>query len=113
MNVTFDALVTPAGVVIAAGIITGLIQLLKVSFPILDARVSGATMAFLISLGLYVVVGLAIKGLDANGYLNVFLAWLSAATSAVGIKATIDHAGTASAKADPLTDLVPADSVDA
>ena len=95
MDVTFASLVTPAGVVIAAGIITGLIQLVKASIPAIDAAVSGAAMAFVVSAALYVIVAVTLNGdgtiTNANGYLGVFLAWLSAATSAVGIKSTFDH----------------------
>lgn len=36
-TITFASLLDPAGVVIAAGIITGLVELLKTTFPALDA----------------------------------------------------------------------------
>lgn len=107
MDVTFDILVTPAGVVIAAGIITGLVQILKTAIPILDAKVSGALMAFVISAGLYVVTALALNSIGdlegPNGALNVFLAWLSAATSAIGIKASVAHVQTDKA---PVNDVI-------
>jgi predicted NAD/FAD-dependent oxidoreductase len=59
-TVTFASLLDPAGVVIAAGIITALVELLKRTFPCLDAWISGA-----------------------------FLAWLACATSSVGIHSTV------------------------
>lgn len=116
MNVTFADLVTPAGVIIAAGIVTSLVQLLKGAFPILDARLSGAAMAFLTSALLYVFTTYALLSTGAivppDGFLGVFLAWLSCATSAVGIKSTIDHVGVASAKSVPINDVIDPDVPD-
>jgi hypothetical protein len=113
MDITFAQLVTPAGTVIAAGIITALVQLLKGTVPILDARVSGASMAFLISALLYIATTAALLSEGAltppDGFLGVFLAWLSAATSAVGIKAAYDHASIASAKSLPVNDEIAPD----
>ena len=91
MNITFASLLEPAGVIVAAGIITTLVQLIKAVFPALDARVSGALMAFLASAVLYVLAGLATNVVTLDAGLLVFLAWLSCATSSVGIKSTIDH----------------------
>lgn len=95
MGVTFEALVTPGGIVVAAGIVTSFVQLLKTSFATLDARVSGALMAFLASAVLYVATGVALAAMgkitDPNAALNVFLAWLASATSSVGIKSAYDH----------------------
>lgn len=95
MGVTFADLMTPAGVVIAAGVITALVELIKTAFPVVDAKISGASMAFIISAVLYVIAAVALTNLgnipDLNGYLSVFLAWLAAATSSVGIKASFVH----------------------
>ena len=91
MDLTFQSFLTPQGVVAAAAIITVLIQLIKSVFPAIDARVSGALMAFVLSAVLYVLTALAVGVVDANAGLTVFLAWLSCATSAVGIKSTADH----------------------
>lgn len=113
MDVSFAQLVTPAGTIIAAGIITGLVQLLKTSIPIIDARISGASLAFIISAALYVTTAAALLNtgeiVPPDGFLGVFLAWLAAATSAVGIKATFDHAKLAPAKRRPITESVPID----
>ena len=108
-SITFADLLTQAGVVTAALIVTTLVQLIKGVFPLLDARVSGALMAFILSAVLYVFVGLATGVTSLDLGLTVFLAWLSCATSAVGIKAGIDHATTQSAKADTITDIVDPD----
>lgn len=109
---TFENLITPEGVVIAAGLITGLVQLLKTSFPIIDARISGASMAFVLSAVLYVVAAWALTSngviSGADGFLAVFMAWLAAATSAVGIKSSFDHATGTSSK-NPVTDAIPPD----
>jgi hypothetical protein len=91
MDLTFQSFLTPEGVVAAAAVITVLIQLLKGVFPAIDARVSGALMAFVLSAVLYVLTALAVGVADANAGLAVFLAWLSCATSSVGIKSTADH----------------------
>lgn len=110
MDIAFADLVTPAGVVVAAGLIVGLIQLIKASFAGIDARISGASLAFFLSAVLYVLVALALRSegaiTTADGYLGVFAAWLTAATSAVGIKASFSHATSAPAKGQPLTDAI-------
>jgi hypothetical protein len=96
MDITFASFVTPPGVIAAAAIITGLIQLIKAVFPAIDARVSGAAMAFVGTAVLYGVTAAALGIADANAGLTLFLAWLSCATSAVGIKAVSDHVTTSS-----------------
>jgi hypothetical protein len=104
MNPTFADLLTPAGVVIAAAIVTSLIELIKYSFPVIDARISGAVMAFVGSAVLYILVAFAVGVQTLDQALAVFLAWLSCATSAVGIKSTVSFAKT---DRTPLTDAVP------
>ena len=94
MNPTFASFLDPTGLIVAAGIITALVQLLKAVFPALDARVSGAVMAFTFSAVLYVLtaVSVGVPTLDAG--LVIFAAWLACATSAVGAYATITHVAT-------------------
>jgi hypothetical protein len=89
---TFASFLTPEGIIVAGGIITTLIQLIKGVFPAIDARVSGAVMAFVISAILYALVAVStgVAGLDAG--LAVFAAWLACATAAVGVYATVKHA---------------------
>lgn len=94
MNVTFESFLTPEGVIVAAGLVTGLVQVLKTAIPVLDARVSGALQAFVLTAALYAATALATQPADANGYLAVFAAWLACATSAVGIKSATAHAMT-------------------
>lgn len=89
--ITFASLITPPGVVVAAGIVTALVQLIKGVFPVIDEKVSGALQAFVLTAILYVLVAITVPQPDANGYLLVFMAWLSCATSAVGIKSVSDH----------------------
>ena len=91
-SITFASLLEPTGIIVAAGLVTTLVQLIKSVFPMVDARVSGALMAFVGSALLYVLaaVSTGISTLDAG--LVVFAAWLACAASAVGIKATVDHA---------------------
>jgi hypothetical protein len=95
MDITFGSLVTPAGIVVSAGAITTLVQLLKSTFPVLDAKLSGALQAFILSAALYVVTGLVLQAaspLTPDAALGIFMAWLTCATSAVGIKSAVTHA---------------------
>lgn len=96
MDLTFASFLTPAGVVAAAAVITTLIQLIKGVMPAIDAKVSGALMAFVLSALLYIATAAATGIADPNAGLAVFLAWLSCATAAVGIKSTADHVTTSS-----------------
>jgi hypothetical protein len=80
----FASLVTPTGVVIAAGIITSVVELGKKTFPGLYDRVNGLQQSFILTAGLYGLVGLSIAPDSLDDLLGVFLAWVSCATSAVG-----------------------------
>lgn len=91
MNPTFASFLTPEGVVVAGTITTGLIAVLKTTFPVLDARISGALMAFVITAVLYVLTAIAVPPVNPDGYLTVFAAWLSCATTAVGIHSAVTH----------------------
>lgn len=91
MNPTFADFLTPAGIIVAAGIVTALVELIKGVFPAVDERVSGALLAFTITGLLYVFTALAVPPPDPNGFLTLFLAWLACATSAVGIKSATAH----------------------
>lgn len=88
---TFASFLTPAGVVAAAAVITALVQLVKSVSPALDARVSGAVLAFVFSAVLYLATAAATGIPTWDAGLAVFLAWLGCATSSVGIKATSEH----------------------
>lgn len=94
---TFASFMTPEGVIVAAGLVTVLVQLIKTVFPAIDARVSGALLAFVLTAVLYVFTALATGPATWDAGLVLFAAWLSCATSAVGIKAASDHVQTARA----------------
>jgi hypothetical protein len=91
MNVTFESFLTPAGLLVAAGLITTLIEIIKTAFPVIDARVSGAAMAFVLSALLYIATAWAVTVPTANAGLEVFAAWLACAASAIGIKSGATH----------------------
>ena len=90
--VTFSSFLTPTGVVAAAAVVTTLIQLIKGVFPAIDARISGALLAFILTGILYILTAVSVGVADANAGLAIFLAWLACATSAVGIKSATTHA---------------------
>lgn len=91
-SITFAILLTAAGSGIAAGIITGVVQLVKTAIPAMDGRFSGSLMAFTLSAVLYVFAGIAVGVDSLDDGLVVFIAWLTCATAAVGIYATAQHA---------------------
>lgn len=99
-GLTFQTLVTPAGALVAATAIKLLVDLIKAVLPRVDAAVSGALLAFVLSGVLYIAAALSLPSLgvhlDANGYLNIVLVWLTAAAAAVGITGAIRHARAAS-----------------
>lgn len=91
MDLTFASLLTPEGAVAFAAVVTGFIAIIKYTFPVVDARVSGALMAFVLTAIGYVLCAFAtgVGTLDAG--LLVFVAWLGCATSAVGIHSSVQH----------------------
>lgn len=91
---TFASFLTPQGVIVAAGLVTVLVQLIKTVFPAIDARVSGALMAFVLTAVLYLITALATAPSTWDAGLVLFAAWLSCATSAVGIKSATAHVQT-------------------
>jgi hypothetical protein len=90
-DLTFARLLTPEGIIAAATLTTSLVALLKWLFPVLDAQVSGARMAFFFTAALYAIAGIAIPLGTPDAALALFIAWLSCATAAVGIHATAKH----------------------
>lgn len=85
MDVTFASFLTPPGMLVAAGLITTLVALLKAAIPFV-ATLNGASLAFVFSAVLYVATAIALQPGTADGYLLVFTAWLTTAAGAVGIK---------------------------
>lgn len=88
---TFESFLTPPGIIIAGGLVTTLIELVKSVFPLIESRVSGALLAFIFTAVLYIITAFVVPQPDANGFLNVFCAWLACAAAAVGIHATATH----------------------
>ena len=103
-NLTFASVLMPEGVVAAAALVTSFIALLRYSFPGLAERVSGAMLAFILTAILYVFAGIATSVATLDGALAVFIAWVSCATSSVGIHSTAQHV---------LNQRGPSDAVDA
>jgi hypothetical protein len=91
VNLTLAALFTAGGAVAGAAIIRQLIEVLKVAFPVIDQRLSGATMAFILSAVLYVLAWIAVGGRDADGIFLGVTSWIACAVAAIGINATVDH----------------------
>ena len=91
MNLTLSGLLTPEGIVAGAALVTTIIAMLKGVWSDLDARVSGALMAFVLTLVLYVLAGVSSGAVTLDAWFAVFIAWVSCATSAVGIHSTVQH----------------------
>ena len=91
LDLTFASFLTPAGVVAAAAVVTSLVALLKSVFPVVAEKVSGAVIAFGLTGVLYVLTAFAVGVNSLDAALGVFLAWLSCATSSVGIHSTVTH----------------------
>jgi hypothetical protein len=99
---SFASFLTPGGAIVAAGIATAFIEVIKASIPVVGNAVSGALMAFILTAILYVFTALAVGVATPDDGLNIFLAWLTCSTSAIGIKSVTGHvahvkAGTAGA----------------
>lgn len=106
MDITFASLLTIAGASTAGAIITTLVEVVKTAFPALDARVSGATMAFVAATGLFVVTGLAVAPLTPDLGLQLFVSWLNVTAVAIGLKAVTTHVSLLPAKSAPITDVI-------
>ena len=91
MDLTLAALFTAGGAVAAAAVIRQLIEVLKVAFPALDARLSGASLSFILSLVLYSLAWAAVGARSPEGIFLAFLSWIACAVAAVGINSTVDH----------------------
>lgn len=110
-TLTFGFFITPPGMLAAGAFTSVFVQMMKGYFPTLDAKVSGALQSLFFTSLLYIATGLVLasEGIvnGPNGILWVFIAWLTVASSAIGIKAGFTHAANAPAKGLPLTDAVP------
>lgn len=90
-GITFESLLTPQGAIAFAAVVTGFIAVLKYTFPPLDAKVSGALMAFVFTAIAYVLAGISAGTPTLDAALLVFISWLGCATSAVGIHSSVSH----------------------
>jgi hypothetical protein len=88
---TFAALLTPAGIISAGALMTLFVQIVKGASPFIDARVSGALMAFIASGVLYMAAALVLPNPTPDDMLQVFAAWVAVAGIAMGIKSGADH----------------------
>jgi len=89
---TFAAFLTPEGIVVAGGLITAFVQLIKTVFPVIDAKVSGAVMAFGLSAILYAITAIVVSIDTPDAALTVIASWLACATAAVGVHSTAKFA---------------------
>jgi hypothetical protein len=89
---TFSAFLSPEGIVVAGGLITAFVQLIKTVFPVVDARVSGAIMAFSLSAILYAITAVVVGISTPDQGLTVVASWLACATAAVGVYSTAKFA---------------------
>lgn len=89
---TFASFLTPEGIVVAGGLITALIQLVKTTFPLVDAKVSGAVMAFSASALLYVVTAIVVGVGTPDQALTIIASWIACATAAVGVYSSVKYA---------------------
>lgn len=91
MDLTLAGLLTVAGVAAGAVFVTTIVALLKNVFsryiPALDQN--GALLAFIISALLYVLAGIATGASTLDAAFAVFVAWVTCATAAIGVNATI------------------------
>ena len=94
MDITVVALFTAAGAGAAALVIRQLVQLIKSVFPVLDARVSGAVQAFVLSAALYAFAAIAAPVVGPDGILLAIVSWLTCAVAAVGIDQAWSRAAT-------------------
>lgn len=88
---TFASFLSPEGIIVAGGLITAFVQLIKTVFPVIDERVSGAVMAFSLSAILYVATALVVGVGTPDMGLTVIASWLACATAAVGTYASVQH----------------------
>lgn len=91
MSLTFATFLTPAGIVVAGGIVTVLVEYLKGTFTGLDQRVSGALLAFIFTAVLYILTAFAIGVSTLDAGLNVFAAWLTCGAASIGIHSSFTH----------------------
>ena len=88
-NPTFASFLTAEGIVVAGALITAFVQLIKGVFPVIDERVPGAVMAFVLSGVLYVLTAIVVGIGSPDAALTVVASWLACATASVGVYSTV------------------------
>ena len=89
VNPTFASFLTAEGIVVAGALITAFVQLIKGVFPVIDERVPGAVMAFVLSGVLYVLTAIVVGIGSPDAALTVVASWLACATASVGVYSTV------------------------
>jgi hypothetical protein len=86
MELTVADLFTAAGAGAAALVVRQVIELAKAALPALDAKVSGALQAFVLTAAVYAAATLASPEQQTpNGVIAAAVAWVTCATAAIGI----------------------------
>lgn len=91
MNFTFQELTVAAGIGASALFALTFTQVLKAGIPAIFNRITGGTMSFLILAAIYIIGGIVLSPLDANGYLGLLVAWTVAAMSALGLHSVANN----------------------
>lgn len=91
MSLTLDALLTVEGIAAGAVFITTLVALIKNVFARYLAQLdqNGALLAFILSAAMYVAAGFATGATTLDAWFAVLVAWVTCATAAIGVNATI------------------------
>ena len=89
---TFASFLSPEGIVVAGGLITAFVQLIKTVFPLVDERVSGAVMAFGLSAVIYACTAIVVGISTPDQALTVVASWIACATAAVGVYSSVKYA---------------------
>jgi len=86
---TFASFITPEGIIVAGGLITALVQLIKTVVPMVDEKVSGAVLAFGGATLLYIATAAVLGVPTPDAALTIIASWLACATASVGTYSTI------------------------
>jgi hypothetical protein len=80
---TFAIIVTTSGAVVAAGLVTTVIEIGKKVFPGLYAKVNGLQQAFILTVALYIAATLAIPWDSPDDLLGIFMSWVACLGTAI------------------------------
>lgn len=91
MNFTFEDLTTAVGAGAAAVLALTLTQVLKAALPAVFDRVTGGAISFVVLAVIYAIAAAVLSPLDANGYLALFIAWVTSAVAALGLHSVANN----------------------